>query len=420
MGLSLGTEFDDPHTQGLLQLGLGLLGSRGNFAQSLAQGGQQGLLGYQQAAQQKSQREQQNLQRKMQEMQLSQAQQAQLRQQQLQELAQRSARSPQQMAMQQHGGPTIAAANASATGQTPAGFDWAGYANGLAAIDPPAAMQMQLSMKKEQPKIKDVQVMTDPATGKALNVFVFEDGTTKVAPYGTKPDMVMQNLGNRVLAIDKNATPSGATFQMGASPDAQLSSRTQFGVAGITDKRERDLAGTRVQYIDMPDGSKRAMPTQIVGPQAQVNGIPVGGPTKDNVSAERVNAILDQAEPLLKDSTGSYGGKALDMLGQVFGAATDGSIAAGRLRVLEGRLMMAQPRMEGPQSDKDVAMYRQMAAQIGDDTVPYAIKAAAAAELRRLGDKYASNRPGSGGPPLSPWAPAPAGRSGIVDFGSLK
>jgi hypothetical protein len=56
--------------------------------------------------------------------------------------------------------------------------------------------------------------------------------------------------------------------------------------------------------------------------------------------------------------------------------------------------MMAQPRMEGPQSDKDVALYRQMSGQIGDPTVPGAIKQAALETIRGLHEKYAGMQPG--------------------------
>lgn len=51
--------------------------------------------------------------------------------------------------------------------------------------------------------------------------------------------------------------------------------------------------------------------------------------------------------------------------------------------------MMAQPRMEGPQSDKDVALYKQMAGQIGDATVPAEQKKAALEVVKKLHQRYA-------------------------------
>ena len=45
--LNFGSSLDDPRTQGLLALGLGLMGGRGNFGQVLSQAGMQGLGAYQ-------------------------------------------------------------------------------------------------------------------------------------------------------------------------------------------------------------------------------------------------------------------------------------------------------------------------------------------------------------------------------------
>ena len=50
---------------------------------------------------------------------------------------------------------------------------------------------------------------------------------------------------------------------------------------------------------------------------------------------------------------------------------------------------MAMPRMEGPQSDKDTALYRQMAGQIGDSTVPTSTRKAALGTIKNLHQKYA-------------------------------
>ena len=63
--------------------------------------------------------------------------------------------------------------------------------------------------------------------------------------------------------------------------------------------------------------------------------------------------------------------------------------------------MMAQPRMEGPQSDKDVALYRQMAGQIGDSSVPAAQKKAALQVIRQLHARYSAAPAGA---PMAPRA----------------
>ena len=76
-------------------------------------------------------------------------------------------------------------------------------------------------MKKEQPKLSKLEPMKLP-DGQMVNIAVFEDGTTKVLPYGVRPDIALQSLGDKVIAIDKNNVPSGQSFRMGASPDTVM------------------------------------------------------------------------------------------------------------------------------------------------------------------------------------------------------
>jgi hypothetical protein len=58
------------------------------------------------------------------------------------------------------------------------------------------------------------------------------------------------------------------------------------------------------------------------------------------------------------------------------------------------------PKMSGPQSDKDVLLYRQMAAQIGDANLPIATRRAALNTVRQIQQKYAAGS--SSGPTAKP------------------
>lgn len=108
--------------------------------------------------------------------------------------------------------------------------------------------------------------------------------------------------------------------------------------------------------------------------------------------------LLDQAEKLIPQATGSYLGAGRDIALRSIGAATDAGNAAAQLRALEGALVSKMPKMSGPQSDKDVAMYRQMAGQIGDNTVPAETKMAAIKTIREIQNKYAGNATAPGAP----------------------
>jgi hypothetical protein len=112
------------------------------------------------------------------------------------------------------------------------------------------------------------------------------------------------------------------------------------------------------------------------------------------LKAEGITDILDIAEPLIDEATGSGSGAARDKLAAFFGVSTEGAQATAQLLPLQAAIMLNQPRMEGPQSDRDVELYRQAAGQIGDPSVPRETKKAALQTIRRLQDLYKGNPTG--------------------------
>lgn len=111
--------------------------------------------------------------------------------------------------------------------------------------------------------------------------------------------------------------------------------------------------------------------------------------------ANSVLGLLDMAEPLLKQATNSYAGTALDKVAQAVGVSTEGAQAGAQLKALEGSLVAKMPKMSGPQSDKDVLLYRQMAGQIGDSTLPAETRMAAVKVIRQLNQKYVADNGGT-------------------------
>lgn len=427
----LSDAWDDPQTQGLLTLGLGLLGSRGSFAQGLSQAGQKAMGAYtvaqrNQAGLKSEAMQQQLMQARLQQEQMQQAEMQRQAEQQLkiQGAIARNRVSPAQQVLGVNGGAGPTPAAAAALPNTPAGFNWQGFAGDLAGIDPMKAIGLQQSLRKEAPELKDVQVMRDPASGQMVNVMIFKDGTTKVAPYGARPDIALQGLGDRMVAVDKNAAQNGQSWQMGASPDARLQANTTMRGQNLTDARSREstaasreatAAAGNYEYKQDAQGNWMALPKRLSGPGASIQPIPVASVNKQTNSARNALSIIDQAEPLIDRATSSFIGQGVDLGARVFGHATPGAEAAAQLKALEGALMMQQPRMEGPQSDKDVAMYRQMAGQIGDPSVPAASKKAALGVIRQLHERYAAGS--GGGAPAAPWAPAPSAGGGFKILG---
>lgn len=152
----------------------------------------------------------------------------------------------------------------------------------------------------------------------------------------------------------------------------------------------------KVEWKQGVNGDWFGLPKEITG-NGPVTPVAVAATSKRESQAKSALDILDAADPLLKKATGSYIGTGVDLAGRVVGYGTEGAQVTGQLKALEGALMMAQPRMEGPQSNLDVSLYRQMAAQIGDPTVPNSVKQAASREIRKLHQKYAGASGGATG-----------------------
>jgi len=165
----------------------------------------------------------------------------------------------------------------------------------------------------------------------------------------------------------------------------------------LTMDREAKTAGADQWVNDMPGNRQVNKATAETRPFTE-GGVPVAqkADAKRTQQATQALKVIEQAETLIDDATGSYAGAAVDMGARVFGKSTGGANATAKLQALEGALMMAQPRMEGPQSNLDVQLYRQMAARIGDPTVPREQKKAALEEIKTLHERYSGSRGATG------------------------
>ena len=110
-------------------------------------------------------------------------------------------------------------------------------------------------------------------------------------------------------------------------------------------------------------------------------------------SMSGIGASIQEAENLLKGAngaspTGSMLGSLMDSAGALVKYTPSGAKEADRLKVLGGALVSKVPRMQGPQSDKDVTLYKEMAGQVGNDKIPPERRLAALEEVKRLYAKY--------------------------------
>lgn len=186
-----------------------------------------------------------------------------------------------------------------------------------------------------------------------------------------------QGANARALLSDLGNTRRTGMEQTGANARAQLADTGSFQRQalenqGALNRQALQSAGTvQAAQIKAQQGLGKELQQQ----------------TKD---ASEVVGLATQADDLLKTATGSYGGAAFDGLARGMGLSTPGADAAAQLKVLQGSLISKMPKMSGPQSDKDVQLYREMAGQIGDATLPTSTRQAALEQIYALNAKYAS------------------------------
>lgn len=121
-----------------------------------------------------------------------------------------------------------------------------------------------------------------------------------------------------------------------------------------------------------------------------------GGVLSKGANAEGVEGLLAIADPLIDVATGSAGGAATDKAAAFFGKSLDGAKAIASLKTLQAGLIQNMPRLEGPQSDADRALYVEAAGSLGDPTVPRETKKAALATIRQIQAKYKERAAGVG------------------------
>ena len=124
---------------------------------------------------------------------------------------------------------------------------------------------------------------------------------------------------------------------------------------------------------------------------------------KSEFNARGFNAAVQEARNILSGTagknpdgtpavsplpTGSGIGAGLDWVASLAGSAPKGVAEADKLRVIGGILTSKVPRMEGPQSNIDVQLYRETAGQVGDATLPRSRRLAALDTVERLLAKY--------------------------------
>lgn len=198
-------------------------------------------------------------------------------------------------------------------------------------------------------------------------------------------------LGDRVAFRSPYSTEMQGSMPIGQSADSRASNAVTMRGQNMTDARSREtLAQGKVPagYRMNADGSMSAISGGPADIKNSAESIKKVGDAKD------VLGLLDEADQLLPKATGGYFGSGVDAVLGAANVSTKGAQATAQLKTIQGALISKMPKMTGPQSDKDVQLYREMAGQVADSTLPTAQRQAASSMIRNLNEKYAGMQPG--------------------------
>lgn len=328
----LGSSFDDPRTAATLQLAQGLLSSP-----RVMQGLAGGLSGYQQAMaqarQQKAIEEMRQMQMAKQRMDMEALQRQQAKEQGIEAAYRNAFRTPEQMAMAQNGGPTLADAQAAPTMQ--GGFDQGVLRNELAKVDPLTAYQLF------QPKTPDFKVV-----GNSL-VQIGPDGvkeayTAPAGPMITKAgDVARDPKTGKVLwqNDDKDSVPSDFKLY-------QLSGAPQRGLTFDQWDLQRRRAGASNVALKIDNKMGEGLAAQV-GPMAKDSRIQAQGAVKMFDAADRIEQALGSNAVL--SGPGASQIQTVRQLVQVIGGGSDESIRQTRqvIKALAQMSVEARKQLQG-------------------------------------------------------------------------
>ena len=275
---------------------------------------------------------------------------------------------------------------------------------GLVAGAVPGALDTFAAFESIKAGNKPIQVY-NPTTGRMD--YETEGNVVKAAKSGTPKPMSAPS------TAPSNGSNSG---YWGGSKESGLASRLEVLQSEINNPKnspenraaaQRELTQTQIDLQrtrptqGAQSGAFAAAPSAFEVAQAKATEAALVDTAKANVVRDtgrqgeqkrqgQLGAGVDRAIELLNQKpTASGGGALMDSAANFFGSSTKGADTASKLDTLSGWLVSNVPRMEGPQSDKDVLSYKTMAAEVGDRTKPISQRLAAAQELKALQAKYA-------------------------------
>lgn len=174
------------------------------------------------------------------------------------------------------------------------------------------AEKYQAMAEKLNPRVEVVGQpfeVTD-ATGKPILVQQFKDGKLQTMEgFGPKREVVLQNLNNRVVALDKSKLKGGESFEVGMTPGEAAANRVALGNLGVAQAglglRQQEFNRGAFDRVETADGLMYIpkAPGGAVMPITGPTGQPLKGagsaPTEGQSNAAGFAQRMELAESIL-------------------------------------------------------------------------------------------------------------------------
>jgi hypothetical protein len=301
----------------------------------------------------------------------------------------------------------------------------------------PTATMAGTPATEGNPMLANMNALQNPNSPAFLRQFAMSEIVKK--PKWEKAEYTDPKSGvTRQGVIDVNSPNPISTFQVGGTkPEMSAHDKAMLGIAQARARDEGITGyGGGGQPMGMPMGMPQGQPmgqpqgmpqTTIQNQSTLMPPLNVAGLSpkaareaqaeqaktyQENVkNAYEVAKIFPAIEKALPKAHGSGIGNIMGGVANFVGYESSQNAADAELKVMSDKLLKAVPRFSGPQSDKDVASYKEAAGSIGDASLPMNVRMAALNTIKELNKPYAPN--------LNWNSQAPTTPAKEVDFNSL-
>jgi hypothetical protein len=180
------------------------------------------------------------------------------------------------------------------------------------------------------------------------------------APVNTGSPVMRTNNPQVSIAPNAPAYAQGAVTMNTNAGNVPVPPRVNL--AGVSPKKQAEMAGTQAETL-----------------QANI---------KNSYDAY---PVIKEIEQILPNSSSGYLQRGWTGATRAAGVSTDMSKADSQLDILGTKLVMMQPRFEGPQGVLDVKLYEKAAGAIADTSLPYEDRMAALQTIKEIYKRYAPN-----------------------------